>query len=122
MKSLAVLALLLAACRVTTPASNLSMPERQVRGGVQVEVTGILGTSTRPMGIAGFLENLTDQPMGTCTVTFDGYDYQGRVLARARGSVEELPPGFPVEFKAYFPKPTPEGLRTVTLGSVHVKR
>lgn len=121
MKTLAVLVLALAACHVMTPASYIAMPERQVRGGVQVEVTGIIGTSTRPMGVAGFVQNLTSEPLGACSLTFEGHGHQGEVLARARGSVEALPPGFQVEFKAYFPKPTPERLQGVTLGSVNVK-
>ena len=124
LRRLAMLLLLpavIAGC-ASTPHNLLAFPGPRVKDGVRLEVTTIAGTWTRPLGLGGSVENLSDQPVPYIKVRLDGLGYQGSTIAEASTEIRDLRPGEKRRFRANFPLPAPHGLHQVMIGELRVVR
>jgi hypothetical protein len=98
------------------------MPLPVEQDGVRVEVKGLLGTTTRPRGVSGTVQNLGAEQVRSVRVLLIGYGTQGQEARRAETEVRDLPPGAVAKFKARFQLPTPSGVERIDLTKVHVVR
>ncbi|MFT5051219.1 MAG: hypothetical protein ACI8QZ_002629 [Chlamydiales bacterium] len=118
---LVLLALALTAGCVTTPPSQLVLPRGVVRDGVCIDVTGIMGTWTRPRAFLGTVQNISGKPIQKCSLRIDAIGYQGRVVGRASAVIENLGVGERCTFRAKFPGPRPTGMHQVTIGAARAQ-
>lgn len=124
MKSLLLSVLSLALCLgcVSQAPGYFSIPEEEESDGVRVTVIGLMGAISRPMGVTGTIENISDDPIRLCRVYFTGYGMHGQITARAKAEVFDLEPGHSHSFKARFKLPTPDELSMLQIGEIEVER
>lgn len=106
----------------TTPPNLMAFPMPREVDGVRIEVNSIIGPWTRPMGVAGVVENLSTEAVERLHLRIDALGYQGATIASATANIEDLGPAEIRRFRANFPLPAPHGLHQVAIGNVHVGR
>ena len=121
LRCLLLVAFAVPACKFAD-TSTIVIPPTFVRDQMEVEVTRARRAFGQYSGVEGYVTNLSDSRVESCTVTFDGLDRQARRIGTASATSGPIEPAGVWSFMARFSEIALGDLHSVLPGGVQVTR